>query len=56
MAYTNEGIVLREAGITSPIMVMNADFTAIDLLIEHNLEPVLLVPNHSKMDTSESNK
>ena len=44
MAYTNEGIVLREAGITSPIMVMNADFTAIDLLIEHNLEPVLLNP------------
>lgn len=41
VAYTNEGIVLREAGIKSPIMVMNADFTAIDLLIEHNLEPVL---------------
>lgn len=41
VAYTNEGVVLREAGITSPIMVMNADFTAIDLLIEHRLEPVL---------------
>lgn len=41
VAYTNEGIVLREAGIQSPIMVMNADFTAIDLLVEHNLEPVL---------------
>ena len=44
VAYTNEGIVLREAGITSPIMVMNADFTAIDLLIEHSLEPVLFSP------------
>lgn len=41
VAYTNEGIVLREAGIKSPIMVMNADFTAIDLLTEHRLEPVL---------------
>ena len=41
VAYSNEGIVLREAGIQSPIMVMNADFTAIDLLIEHQLEPVL---------------
>ena len=41
VAYTNEGIVLREAGIQSPIMVMNADFTAIDLLVEHSLEPVI---------------
>lgn len=41
VAYTNEGMVLREAGIQSPIMVMNADFNAIDLLIEHRLEPVL---------------
>ena len=40
-------MVLREAGIQSPIMVMNADFNAIDLLIEHRLRARSLQPRIS---------
>lgn len=36
VAYSDEGISLRQAGISLPIMVMNPDFNQ---LIEHHLEP-----------------
>ena len=41
VAYTDEGVDLRKAGITIPIMVMNADSADFDSLVQHNLEPVI---------------
>jgi len=41
VAYTDEGVELRKAGITLPIMVMNAEEVTYDLLVQHNLEPEL---------------
>lgn len=41
VAYVDEGIDLRKAGITLPIMVMNTDETSFPFLIEYNLQPVL---------------
>ncbi len=39
VAYADEGIELRNAGISTPIMVMNMDAASFDVLIEHQLEP-----------------
>ncbi len=39
VAYADEGIELRKAGITLPIMVMNAEPDTFELLINNNLEP-----------------
>lgn len=39
VAYADEGVELRKAGISLPIMVMNADESAFDALVEYNLEP-----------------
>ncbi len=39
VAYADEGVELRKAGITSPIMVMNAETNTFDSLINYNLEP-----------------
>jgi alanine racemase len=39
VAYTDEGIDLRKGGIRLPIMVMNADVSGFESLVEHNLEP-----------------
>jgi len=39
VAYADEGIELRKAGITLPIMVMNPDEESFDGIIAHNLEP-----------------
>lgn len=39
VAYADEGVELRQAGITLPIMVMNADEYAFDIMIKHQLEP-----------------
>jgi len=39
VAYADEGVELRKAGITLPVMVMNPEETAFDLLVEYNLEP-----------------
>lgn len=39
VAYADEGIVLRKAGISVPIMVMNPDLSAFESLIEYQLEP-----------------
>lgn len=41
VAFTDEGIALREAGITLPIVVLNPEFGSHDLMIEYNLEPEL---------------
>jgi alanine racemase len=39
VAYTDEGVELRKAGITLPIMVMNPEEHSFDLLIQYDLEP-----------------
>jgi alanine racemase len=41
VAYADEGVDLRKAGIKVPIMVMNADPAAYDTLIKYHLEPEL---------------
>jgi alanine racemase len=39
VAYADEGIELRKGGITLPIMVMNAETSTFDSLVNNNLEP-----------------
>ena len=39
VAYADEGVELRAAGVTLPIMVMNPDPSASELIIKYNLEP-----------------
>ncbi len=39
VAYADEGIELRKAGIHLPIMVMNVDAAAFDALVQFHLEP-----------------
>ena len=41
VAYADEGVELRKAGITLPIMVMNVEDATFDVLVQHNLEPEL---------------
>jgi Alr-MurF fusion protein len=39
VAYADEGVELRKAGITIPIMVMNPEVQSYDAMIKYNLEP-----------------
>ncbi len=39
VAYTDEGVELRDAGVTLPVMVMNPDPSSASLMIRYNLEP-----------------
>ena len=39
VAYADEGVELRQAGIHVPIMVMNVDETTFDTLVKYHLEP-----------------
>ncbi|GGG92763.1 bifunctional UDP-N-acetylmuramoyl-tripeptide:D-alanyl-D-alanine ligase/alanine racemase [Pedobacter zeae] len=39
VAYADEGIALRKAGITLPIMVMSPEESAFEAIIRHRLEP-----------------
>jgi alanine racemase len=39
VAYVDEGVALRKAGISVPIMVMNPDIMGFDSIIENKLEP-----------------
>jgi alanine racemase len=39
VAYTDEGVELRKAGITLPIMVMNPQEEGYDVMIDYDLEP-----------------
>jgi alanine racemase len=41
VAYADEGVELREHGITLPILVMNAEEDGFDSIIEHRLEPAI---------------
>jgi alanine racemase len=39
VAYTDEGIALRQKGISTPIMVINPDERAFDTMLDYQLEP-----------------
>jgi alanine racemase len=39
VAYADEGVALRKAGVSLPLMVMSPDLKAFDTIIENNLEP-----------------
>jgi alanine racemase len=41
VAYADEGVALRQSGISLPVMVMNADAATFDALVEWKLQPVL---------------
>ncbi|MDN3547411.1 bifunctional UDP-N-acetylmuramoyl-tripeptide:D-alanyl-D-alanine ligase/alanine racemase [Mucilaginibacter aquaedulcis] len=41
VAYIDEGVALRQAGINLPIMVLNPEASAFDKLVENKLEPVI---------------
>lgn len=41
VAYADEGVSLRQSGITLPIAVMNTEYSAFDKLVEYKLEPVM---------------
>ncbi len=44
VAYADEGVELRKAGIHLPVMVMNPEPSAFELITEYRLEPVLFSP------------
>ncbi|MBK5271180.1 MAG: alanine racemase, partial [Bacteroidia bacterium] len=39
VAYADEGVELRKAGITLPVMVMNPEQSTFEIIVENNLEP-----------------
>lgn len=41
VAYPNEGVELRESGVTLPILVMNSDTRSYPTCLEYSLEPTL---------------
>lgn len=41
VAYSNEGIVLREAGIKTPILVLHPQIQNLEAIVEYHLEPNL---------------
>ncbi|MBN8672682.1 MAG: bifunctional UDP-N-acetylmuramoyl-tripeptide:D-alanyl-D-alanine ligase/alanine racemase [Chitinophagales bacterium] len=41
VAYADEGVELRRAGISLPIMVMNPEESSFDSIVDYNLEPEL---------------
>ncbi len=41
VAYADEGVALKEAGVSIPVMVMNAEESSFLNIINHNLQPVL---------------
>jgi alanine racemase len=45
VAYADEGVGLRQAGITLPIMVMNPAFASFDKIAEYRLEPEIFSLN-----------
>ena len=45
VAYADEGVELRKAGISLPILVMNIDEAAFEALVQYNLEPELFSLN-----------
>lgn len=46
VAYADEGVLLRQAGITLPILVMNAEPAGFESCIQYQLEPAIYSPAH----------
>jgi len=46
VAYADEGVLLRQAGIELPILVMNAEPAGFESCIAYNLEPAIYSPEH----------
>ena len=46
VAYADEGVVLRKAGIRVPIMIMNTETSSFDSLVQYQLEPVIYSLSH----------
>ncbi|HMY85639.1 MAG: bifunctional UDP-N-acetylmuramoyl-tripeptide:D-alanyl-D-alanine ligase/alanine racemase [Saprospiraceae bacterium] len=44
VAYIDEGIYLRKAGISLPIMVMNSGMDFVERMVEYDLEPEIYAP------------
>ncbi|WP_442794940.1 bifunctional UDP-N-acetylmuramoyl-tripeptide:D-alanyl-D-alanine ligase/alanine racemase [Pelobium manganitolerans] len=44
VAYADEGVALRQAGIKVPIMVLSPEVSSFESIVEHNLEPELYSP------------
>ena len=44
VAFADEGVALREGGITMPIVVLNADDASFDTMVAHSLEPEIYSP------------
>lgn len=53
VAFADEGVILREKGITMPILVLNADAESFDKMVAHRLEPEIY-SFHSLEDFSHS--
>ncbi len=45
VAYADEGVRLRENGITLPIMVMNPTVSSLDVMFQYKLEPEIYEPH-----------
>jgi Alr-MurF fusion protein len=56
VAFTQEGVSLRKAGITLPIMVMNPDENSAGLMIDHQLEPEIYNFHHLQLFIDELEK
>jgi Alr-MurF fusion protein len=41
VAYADEGVELRNAGVTLPVVVMNPDLSSSEIIIRYGLEPVI---------------
>ena len=41
VAYADEGVALRQNGIQTPIMVMNPELEAFDMIVQYQLEPAV---------------
>lgn len=46
VAYADEGVLLRQAGLKLPILVMNAEPAGFESCIEYKLEPAIYSPAH----------
>ena len=46
VAYPNEGVELREAGVKIPILVMNCELDQFSQCVAHNLEPAIFSLRH----------
>jgi alanine racemase len=56
VAYADEGVELRIAGVTIPIMVMNPDPSASDVMIKYNLEPELFSSESFRLFTEAASR